>query len=545
MSEIDPPKSGSFIKYGRTELEQSVPDRFEKVAALYPDRLAVKGASVGLGYDELNRAANRVAHAILDRSRETQESVGLLVEDGCQAMVGMLGVLKSGKFYVPLDPSFPPPRIAAVSDDSQIHVIITERKYLSFVRDVAGSGATVICIEDVGRGPSDEDPRLSISPDAIAAVLYTSGSTGRPKGVIQNHRNFLHRVMVDTNCFGIGREDRLALISAPTYSASLRPIFGALLNGASILPFNVVKEGAGKLGAWLSNEGITIYMSVPSVFRSWVGSLSGQEDFSDLRIIKLGGESLTKLDVDLYKRHFPSSCILVNSLGANETGAMRFYVIRQTTEVTERIVPAGYPVEDKEILILDESRQTLGFNQVGEIAVRSAYLSPGYWRQPDLTAAAFRTDPVNPQLRIYRTGDLGCLLPDGCLLYKGRNQSRPKIHGIRVETEEIEGVLHSHPLIQEAAVVVSEQEFAEDKIIAHVVPLKDAALTAIEVRNFLAESLPAHMVPSVAMTAGPLPRNASGKIDRQALSRVDEVQPVGDGTLGVQDAVERTLTIML
>src|SRR5262245_36175435 len=229
MSEIEAPKSSSFIKYERAELDQSVSDRFEKVVAICPDRLAVKGAGAGLSYRALNRAANRVAHVLLDRSRETQESVGLLVADDCQAIVGMLGVLKSGKFYVPLDPSFPMTRIAAVLDDSQIRVIVTESKYLGLVQDVAGSGATVICIEDLDTDSSDENPRLRTSPDAIAAVLYTSGSTGRPKGVIQNQRNFLHRVMLDTNRFGIGREDRLSLISAPTYSASLRPIFGALL----------------------------------------------------------------------------------------------------------------------------------------------------------------------------------------------------------------------------------------------------------------------------------------------------------------------------
>jgi len=544
MSETDPTKGSSFIKYERAELDQSVPDRFEKIVAIYPDRLAVKDLSGELSYADLNRAANHVAHVLLRRSGEIQESVGLFVEDDCQAIVAMLGVLKSGKFYVPLDASFPATRISAVLDDSQIRVIITERQYLSWVQDVAGSGCAVICLEDLDADRSAENPRLSISPDAIGAVLYTSGSTGRPKGVIQNHRNFLHRVMVDTNFFGIGRDDRLSLVSAPTYSASLRPIFGSLLNGATIFPYKVAKEGIGRMGGWLGSQGISIYMSVPSVFRSLVGSLSGGEDFSSLRIMKLGGESVTKLDADLYKRHFPSRCVLVNSLGANETGVMRLYVVRQTTEVTETIVPAGYPVDDKEILILDESGQKLGFNKVGEIAVRSAFLSPGYWRQPDVTASAFRTDPTDPQLRIYRTGDLGCLLPDGCLLYKGRNQFRPKIHGIRVETEEVERVLHSHPSIKEAVVVVREEEFAEDRIIAHVVPLKNTAITAIDVRNFLAERLPAHMVPSVVIAVDPLPRNASGKIDRQALSRLDEVESPTSDIVAVQDPVERALKTM-
>src|SRR5262249_15550183 len=151
-----------------------------------------------------------------------------------------------------------------------------------------------------------------------------------------------------------------------------------------------LKEGTSQVADWLTREGITVYFSVPSIFRRWVRNLSGREDFRKLRLIDLGGESVTYSDVDLYKQRFPSTCTLVGTFGSNETGPMRLYFIDKTTQIPERMVPVGYGVEDKEILILDEDSRELGFNQVGEIAVRSAFLSPGYWKQPELTASAFQ-----------------------------------------------------------------------------------------------------------------------------------------------------------
>src|SRR5262249_18155551 len=152
-------------------------------------------------------------------------------------------------------------------------------------------------------------------------------------------------------------------------------------------------------------EGLTTYQSVPSVFRQWTADLTGTEDFSKLRIIILGGDATTKSDVDLYKKYFSSNCILVCSLSSNETGPLRNYFINKGTKISSGTVPVGYPVEDKEILILDENGRELGFDEVGEIVVRSAFLSPGYWRQPELSAAAFRPDPQFPDKTIYHTGD--------------------------------------------------------------------------------------------------------------------------------------------
>jgi amino acid adenylation domain-containing protein len=538
--------SPSWVRLERAELDQSIAARFEHIAALHPRRPAVKGQTTELNYDELNRSANRIAHTLLNRRQRAGGAVGLLIQDECQAIAAILGVLKAGEFYVPLDRAYPRERLRSIARDCEIRVLFTERKHLELAMEIAAAECTVVALEDVDPRVSAENTGLTIPPTAVAAIFYTSGTTGQPKGVIQDHRSVLHRVMQETNAIGVGACDRLALLSAPTYSASLRYLFTALLNGAALYPFRIMEQGIAQLGPWLSRERITVYHSVPSVFRRWTAALSGEEDFSDLRILELGGEAVTRCDVELYKKHFPTTCVLTNVLGCSEAGAIRRFFIDQSTQITGDVVPVGYPVDDKEILLLDESGREVSGNEVGEITVRTRFLSPGYWKQPDLTASVFLPDPQMPGERIYRTGDVGCLMPDGCLLHKGRKDSRAKIRGIRVEAEEVEAGLHSHPAVQEAAVVIHDESFDGHSLMAYVTVKPQAAVpSAAELRTFLAATLPEFMLPSAIIVLEALPRLANGKVDRLALPQADRRRLAQDTTfVAPRDALEFDLASM-
>jgi amino acid adenylation domain-containing protein len=540
-----PRPSNSFVRYQRDELEQSIANRFEKTALSHPHRLAVKSRSGQRTYNELNREANRIAWNLLNQRGEIPEPVGLLIEDECRAIAALFGVLKSGRSYVPFAGSTPHDRFAARLQDSQVRVLITDRNRIDSIRKHASDQCKVLAVEDLAEGSSTDNPALTISADAVAAIFYTSGSTGRPKGVIQNQRNVLHRVMLTTNSCGISFDDRLTLLTAPTYSASLRSLFCALLNGASVHPFNVLESGIGELSSWLGREELTTYHSVPTVFRQWMSNLTGAEDFSKLRLIMLGGEAINNRDVELYKKHLSSDCVFLCSLSSNETGPMRNFFINKSTDVGEGPIPVGYEVEDKEILILDENGQESGAGQVGEIAVRSAFLSPGYWRQPELTDAAFRRDPSFPDKTIYYTGDMGILRPDGCLLYRGRKDFRAKIRGIRVEMEEIEAALQSHPSVKEAVVSAREQgQPGNQRLVGYVVPVKDTVLDTVSMRKFLSEKLPDYMVPSAFLFLDSLPRTVNGKINRQALPAPQQTRPDGVTIVPPRDAIEAALTRM-
>jgi thioesterase domain-containing protein/acyl carrier protein len=278
------------------------------------------------------------------------------------------------------------------------------------------------------------------------------------------------------------------------------------------------------------------------VFRQLINSLDGTEDFTSVRLVELGGEPVTRADFELYKSHLPASCMFANVLGTNETGVLRIYVADKTTQFSGATVPLGDEVEDKEVLILDDEGSPTKPGDPGRVVVRSQFLSPGYWRRPELTAAAFRPDPADEQKRIYYTGDLGTLLPDGCLIYKGRKDFRVKIRGIGVEVEEVDAALRLHPSIQ-ASVVTHEDSDGHPRLVAYVVRKRAARITVSELRTFLSQNLPGHMIPARFVFLEALPLLPNGKLDRRALPRPDQARPLLDGVLiAPRDKIERRLT---
>jgi non-ribosomal peptide synthetase component F len=352
-----------FRQFTKEEIEQSIPVRFEKIVRLYPDRVAVKVRNQVVTYSQLNAMANRVGHSIVAQRGTEPEPVGLLFEKGVPLMAAMLGVLKTGKFFVLLDRSFPKARIATVLKDSQATFVVTDQQDVSFTEQVAGGGCDVI--ELINQSTSSDDLTLPISPKAFALIYHTSGSAGRPKSVVQTHQNILHDVMLRANAYHVCQHDRLCLLSSGTASTVLN-VFLALLDGAALLPFDTKKEGVIRLVSWLSEEKISICWISSPLFRKLAEAITGSEEFPDLRLIRLASEGVYKVDVDLYKKVFPAKCMLANGLSSSESGLLRTYLIDHKTEIAGNDVPVGYPVEDNELLLLDDEGNEVGFNQVGE-----------------------------------------------------------------------------------------------------------------------------------------------------------------------------------
>jgi non-ribosomal peptide synthetase component F len=342
--------SGTFVEFKKEEVEQSVPERFEQIVRRYPDRLAVKTKAQSLTYDELNKAANRMARAILTQRGEREEPIALLLDTDASMMTAMISVLKAGRFYVSLDPSQPRTRSFYILEDTRAGLIVTNAKHLAFAEELAQHELRVLDVDATDAGLSDANPGLAIPPDTPTWIICTSGSTGQPKGVVQNHRNLLHATMKRTNAFRICAEDRLTLLNR-----AVMTIYSSLLNGACLYPFDVKEYGVTELAAWMIREGITLYHSSASLFRQFVGTLTGKEEFSKLRLVRLASESVTKADVDLYRNHFSSNCIFANGLASTETGTSLLYFIDKSTAIPTNTVPIGYPLKDIEILLLDDS----------------------------------------------------------------------------------------------------------------------------------------------------------------------------------------------
>ena len=507
-------RKDNTTRVAKEEFERSIPDRFEEHVRKHPDRLAFKTTKDALTWDALNRAANRVARAILGACEGRGKPIALLLDREASTMAATLGVLKAKSFYVPLSPSHPRPRNSYIINQTEPALIVTDNKGFSLATELAQRDCRLLNIDGLDSSLSSENLGLPISPDALAAVIYTSGSTGEPKGVMTTHRRVLHsHSNTHHKHFELGPGDRVTTAG----SAERRTPFATLLSGAGSFPWYVNEEGLEHLADWLIQEEITVYRSGPRVFRHFVGTLTGKEEFPKLRVINLTGDPAYRTDVELFKKHFSSDCLLVNTCAAVEVGPFRMYVIGRETKILGEIVPVGYEISDKEVLLLDDNGQEVGINQVGEIAVKSRYLSTGYWGRPDLTEAKFLPDPDGGDRRICLTGDLGRMSPDGCLEHLGRKDFQVKIRSLRVEVAEVEGALRSMGAIREAVVIAREDKPGDKRLVAYIVSAGNALLNVSDARKFVEQKLPSHMVPSRFVMLDALPLTPNGKVNRRAL----------------------------
>jgi amino acid adenylation domain-containing protein len=515
--------SGKFEEFSKEDVETSIPARFEKMVARYPDNPAVVTASQSLSYAELNRWANRVAHSIIDQRGVGSEPIGLLFETKLVLIVAMLAVLKAGKFVVLLDPATPQARLRAILNDAQAKLVLMEEPTTAMARDLDEN--QVLDIGRLGNDSCNDDLRLPISPETLLCISYTSGSTGEPKGVAWNHGNMLHQVMLFTNEFHYCDRDRISYLTSGTAAAIQHP-FLALLVGAVVLPFDLKRAGIIAFVKWLAQEKISVCSLSAPLFRSVADNLTGQELFPDLRLLRLSSEAAYKTDFERFCQKLPSQCLLANGIAPAETFLFSTYLMDHESVVDTPEIPIGYPVWDKEILLIDDADNEVGFDQIGEIVVRSAYLAPGYWNRPELTAAKFSRSACSTGERLYRTGDLGLRQPDGCLIHKGRKDFRTKIRGYGVEPAEIEVVLRQHPGVREVCVVYRADEVSgASGLVAYFTRDPGVHPVSSELRTFLNSRLPDYMIPAVFLPLAELPLTANGKVNRAALPAPAAIRP--------------------
>src|SRR5262245_9682805 len=273
--------------------------------------------------------------------------------------------------------------------DSGAGLLVTNDRNLNQAGELAKAGLGLVNLDRVDLEAGCENPSLSVSPDAPAYLLYTSGSTGRPKGVVQTHRNVLHFIRSYTNRLQISASDSLTLLSPYTFDASIVDIFAWLLDGATLYPFDIRGHRAEELAGWLLTCGVTVYHSTPTVYRHWVSSFSGLESFPSLRLIVLGGETVHKRDVDLYKTRFSSKTLLANLYGSTESTITSLDLIDHQTPVNRNVAHFYDPVDDTEMELFDEAGSINRVFGVGEIVVKSRHIAPGYWRDAQLTGGVF------------------------------------------------------------------------------------------------------------------------------------------------------------
>jgi len=522
------------------EVEESIPKRFARIVARHANRMAVSTNGTGWTYTELDQRSNALAVQILKRAgAASSQPVALLMEHGAPLIAAILAVLKTGKIYLALDPSHPIERLSAMLADSHSGLLIADQTNAAVANSIAAGQLPIFLASDDFSEPSGHTNFPEASPKAGAWLMYTSGSTGIPKAVWQNHRGILHDASVYSELVQLTPEDRLSLLTSCGFAASSTPLFTALLNGATLCPFHVPSQGVERLAIWLRARGITIYHSVPTVFRHLVRATGDNGVFARLRLIRLGGEPVLRNDVEIFQQLFPDHCRLMNALASTETGLISVSMFEKHTVLPEGRVPVGRAVRDVEIFLMNEQGRPVENSSDGRIAVRSAYLRQGYWRRPDETAEKFRMDPRAPGTRAFVMNDLGRFLPDGNLEHLGRVDRAVKMGGLRVDLSELEAALRATDLFQEV-VVTTFQDISEGcRLVTYVVPRLGKDCSFPVGRQSLQQLLP---VPSRFVMLREFPVLANGKIDRaqlsekaaQTLAKEDQAGSDASDALGLQ-----------
>lgn len=508
--------------FPKANVESTVVAIFEATVAIHGPRLAIKTTDHALTYGALNSAANRLARAILHRCGAAAEPVIILAGDNVDVITAIFAVLKAGKIYVVLNPVHPLEELLATIADSTAALVIADQQQTAKIGPHLGAAVQLLDLAQVDEAVSAENLGLPLTADHVAGIFYTSGSTGKPKGIIRQHRQLLHSTWHNTNAYQITENDRHSLLFFCGYTAAVPDLYDTLLNGATLYPFDPQTQTLDELATWLAREKITLFHPPAALFRRLLDVLAGETRFPDLRMVILAGQKIYKSDVERFRTIFYPNCLLLYRLAMTEAGSVTHFLMNHNTSFGE-VVPVGYPTVDKEIILLDDEGQPIAATE-GEIAIRSRYLSAGYWRNVPLTAEKFWADASDPTMALYRTGDIGRLQDDGCLEVLGRRDSMVKIRGYRVELGAIEQALNNLSFVKEAAVIVQDCPQNIQQLTAYLVPGRQT-LTARDLRYALQQTLPPHMIPTHYIFLAELPLNANGKIDRQTLPPLSPARP--------------------
>ncbi|HEX6768174.1 MAG TPA: non-ribosomal peptide synthetase [Candidatus Binatia bacterium] len=527
-----------FEPFPRAALDHSIAVRFEEIVRRFPDKVAISSREHTWTYARLNAEANKIAQHIRAAKVPPKAPILLNLRHDAPAIAGVIGILKTEHFYCALDPALTHERRETIVNTLRPALLICNQANLDRSSELAGDSIGLLNLD---AAPQVSDNRIFSSadlPDGLAYVFFTSGSTGEPKGVMDCHRNVLHNILRYTNSLHINNNDRLSLLQSLSFSGSVSSLFCALLNGATVYPFDFRQASAAALADWIATQQLTMLHSVPSIFR--LIAAQGQR-FPDLRVIRLEGDQASPADAALFQKHFSAPCLLVNGLGATECGIVRQFFLAKDTPLAANSLPIGYPVEDMEVSVIGDDGRIVPSGEIGEIAVRSRYLALGYWERPDLTDQAFSPDMNDPRSRLYRTGDLGRMDPGGCLEYLGRKDSRAKIHGNWVDLAALEAMVLAIDGVQEAVAVVREDRTQNKQIVLYYAAADHPKYHPDAIKALMGHHLQPSPRPSRLVRLDRLPLTANGKIDRSALPNPNRERQLETAATPAHTAVESVL----
>jgi amino acid adenylation domain-containing protein len=514
--------------------ESRIHELFEAQVGRTPDSVAVSFQGEQLTYRELNARANQLARHLRRLGVGPETLVAICMERSTEMIVAVLGVLKSGGAYMPLDHSYPQGRLSFMLDDSRAAVLLTQQALL---RNLPESKALTLCIDrdwDLIKGESTENPAYTTTSRNLAYVIYTSGSTGRPKGVMIDHRGVINLAAAQIKAFEIQPSSRVLQFASFSFDASVSEFFATLLAGATLIleAQNALMPGP-EFAELMRSRGITIVTLPPSILAALE-----PESLPDLRTIVTAGEACSK---ELVSR-WQAGRKFINAYGPTESTVCA--TMGECVDADQK-PSIGRPIDNVRVYLLDEYVHPVPVGVAGELHIAYDGLARGYINRPALSAEKFIPNPFDDEAggRLYKTGDRARYLPDGQIDFLGRIDNQVKVRGYRIEPEEIEQVFKQHPSVMDIVVIVREDTPGDKRLVAYLVARPGQTLEMSELRNFGKEKLPQYMMPSAFVVLQSLPLNPSGKVDRKALPEPDKGEATTDAPyLPPQTELERIVT---
>ncbi len=498
---------------------------FEAQVARTPDAIALVFEDEQLTYEQLNRRANQLANHLRGLGVGPEVPVGICLKDSLKIVIGLLGILKAGGVYLPLDPAYPKERLTFMLEDAEVPVLLTHKALLP---ELPEHDARVVYLDsdwETIAQESPENPICLVVPENLAYVIYTSGSTGQPKGVLVSHASITEHCLSVQKHYDLNSSDRVLQIASLSFDLSLEQILPTLIVGARLVMMSADLWRTTEFHKKVSAFGLTV-LNLPTGYwqelaREWAGLAELVPNIQP-RVFIVGGDTMLSEFLELWHRTPMSSIRLINAYGPTEATitATAFDITPQLREHSPlQRIPIGRPLTNRESYIVDKYGNPVPVGVPGQLYIGGACLARGYLNRADLTAENFVPNPFSrvPGARLYKTGDLARYLPDGNIEFLGRIDHQVKIRGFRIEPGEIESALRQHPTVREAIVLARENAAGEKYLVAYVVAQRESTPTASELRGFLKEKLPDYMMPAVFVPLDALPLMPNGKVDRGAL----------------------------
>ncbi|AFY58522.1 non-ribosomal peptide synthase/amino acid adenylation enzyme [Rivularia sp. PCC 7116] len=493
---------------------------FEEQVERTPNNIALVFEKQKLTYQELNNRANKLAHYLQKQGVKPESIVGLYLERNIAAIVGILGIIKAGGAYLPLDSALPSTGLNLRLSDAQVDLILTEEKLRENLTDIT---AEAICLDSDWEIISQEkntNPTNKVTPENLVYVIYTSGSTGIPKGVLIENRQLLNYSYSIQAILNLDTTASFAIVSTLAADLGNTMIFPSLCSGGCLhIISSELASDAKALAEYFHRHPIDCLKIVPSHLKALIAAESPENILPRKRLI-LGGEATDWDLIDQIQLAKSPECEIINHYGPTETTVgVLTYLIESSRKY--QTVPLGFPIANTQIYLLNKQLQPVAIGIPGEIYIAGASVARGYLNRPDLTQEKFIQNPFISSDKLYKTGDLGRYLPDGKIEFIGRIDNQVKIHGFRIELGEIEAVLSQHPAIKQQVVTVREDIPNNKRLVAYIVPTQQPVPNNSDFRKFLLEKLPEYMIPNTFVSLNTLPLTSNGKIDRQNLPAPD------------------------